>query len=79
MEGANDFQILFRIIIPLSKPIIAAISLYYAIDRWNSYFWEMLLLNDDSKVPVQVLLQKYFVMTRTAQFKIWAGLFYKAV
>ena len=67
MEGANDFQILFHIILPLSKPIIAAISLYYAIDRWNAYFWEMLILNDDSKVPVQVLLQRIIINSQLGQ------------
>lgn len=67
MEGANDFQILFSIILPLSKPIIAAISLYYAIDRWNAYFWEMLLLSDDSKVPVQVLLQRIIINSQLGQ------------
>ena len=67
IEGANDFQILVKIMIPLSKPIIAAISLYYAIDRWNAYFWEMLLLNDDKKMPVQVLLQRIIINSQLGQ------------
>ena len=67
IEGANDFQILVRIMLPLSKPILAAIALYYAIDRWNSYFWEMLLLNDDMKVPVQVLLQRIIINSQLGQ------------
>ncbi|MCR5755330.1 MAG: carbohydrate ABC transporter permease [Acetatifactor sp.] len=67
IEGANDFQILVRIIIPLSKPIMAAIALYYAIDRWNAYFWEMLLLTDDAKVPVQVLLQRIIINSQLGQ------------
>ncbi|MCR5256515.1 MAG: carbohydrate ABC transporter permease [Acetatifactor sp.] len=67
IEGANDFQILVKIMLPLSKPIIAAISLYYAIDRWNAYFWEMLLLNDDKKVPVQVLLQRIIINSQLGQ------------
>lgn len=67
IEGANDLQILLRIIVPLSKPIMAAIALYYAVSRWNSYFWEMLLLSDDKKVPVQVLLQRIIISSQLGQ------------
>lgn len=67
LEGANDFQILCKIMIPLSKPIMAAIALYYAIARWNSYFWEMMLLNDENKFPVQVLLQRIIISSQLGQ------------
>lgn len=67
IEGANDWQILLRIMIPLSKPILATIALYYAIPRWNSYFWEMMLLSSDSKIPVQVLLQRMIIQSQVAQ------------
>ncbi len=58
IEGANDLQILIQIMIPLSKAVIAAIALYYAVGKWNSYFWEMILLSDQDKEPLQVLLQR---------------------
>lgn len=58
LDGANDFQILFKIYVPLSIPAIMTIGLYYAVDRWNGYFWSMLLLTDASKIPLQVLLTK---------------------
>ncbi|MDF2926942.1 MAG: sugar transporter permease [Paenibacillaceae bacterium] len=61
IDGANDFIIMARIYLPLSIPSIAAISLYYAVGRWNSYFWAMILLRDDSKVTLQVLLKKLVV------------------
>ncbi|MCR4694300.1 MAG: carbohydrate ABC transporter permease [Pseudobutyrivibrio sp.] len=67
LEGANDFQILFKIMVPLSKPIIAAIALYYAIDKWNAYFWEMLLLSDENLIPVQVLLQRIVINSQLGQ------------
>jgi putative aldouronate transport system permease protein len=67
LEGANDMQILIKIIIPLSKPIMAAVALYYAVGRWNSYFWEMILLSDDKKVPVQVLLQRIIISSQLGQ------------
>ncbi|UKS25697.1 carbohydrate ABC transporter permease [Paenibacillus sp. HWE-109] len=56
IDGASDIRIFFQIVIPLSKPVLAAIGLYYAIDKWNSFFWEMILLNKDSMLPVQALL-----------------------
>jgi putative aldouronate transport system permease protein len=56
IDGANDVRILFQIIIPLSKPVLAAIGLYYAIGKWNSFFWEMILVNKESMLPVQALL-----------------------
>ncbi|NEW04980.1 carbohydrate ABC transporter permease [Paenibacillus sp. SYP-B3998] len=56
IDGANDLRIFFQIVLPLSKPVLAAIGLYYAIDKWNSFFWEMILLNKDSLLPVQALL-----------------------
>ena len=67
LEGANDLQILVKIMLPLSKPIMAAVALYYAVGRWNSYFWEMLLLSDDKKVPVQVLLQRIIIASELGQ------------
>jgi putative aldouronate transport system permease protein len=67
LEGANDLQILMKIIVPISKPIMAAVALYYAVGRWNSYFWEMLILSDDKKVPVQVLLQRIIISSQLGQ------------
>ena len=51
----------FKIYLPLSKPALATVGLFYAINRWNSYFWAMQLLNDDRKAPLQVLLKKMIV------------------
>ena len=67
IEGANDLQILMKIIMPLSKPIMAAVALYYAVSRWNSYFWEMLLLSSNDKFPVQVLLQRIITSSQLGQ------------
>jgi putative aldouronate transport system permease protein len=67
LEGANDWQILRKIVVPLSKPVLAAIGLYYAIARWNSFFWESILLTDDSRVPVQVLLRRIILSSQLGQ------------
>lgn len=61
IDGASDFTIFWRIFIPLSRPALATVGLFYAVGRWNSYFWAMNLLKDDAKMPLQVLLKKLIV------------------
>lgn len=69
IDGANDLKILWSIYIPLSKPGIATVSLFYAVSKWNGYFWSMILLRDESKIPLQVLLRKLIVeMNATSEF-----------
>ncbi len=61
MDGANDWRILTSIYLPLSVPALATITMYYFVGRWNAYFWSMLLLKDQSKIPLQVLLKRLIV------------------
>ncbi|QUI25292.1 carbohydrate ABC transporter permease [Vallitalea pronyensis] len=61
VDGASDFYVLVRLFLPLSKPAIATIGLFYAISRWNGYFWAMIIFRDSSKVPLQVILKKMIV------------------
>ena len=61
IDGASDWNIFARIYLPLSRSALATVSLFYAVNRWNSYFWAMNLLTDDSKIPMQVLLKKLLV------------------
>lgn len=61
IEGAGDWKILTSIYVPLSKAAIATVILYIAVGKWNSYFWAMTLLRDDSKMPLQVLLKNMVV------------------
>ncbi|MEG1874502.1 MAG: carbohydrate ABC transporter permease [Angelakisella sp.] len=61
MDGANNITIFTRIYLPLSKPALATVGMFYAVNRWNSYFWAMNLINDDKKLPLQVLLKKLIV------------------
>ena len=63
IDGASDPFILFKIYLPLALPSLATIALFYAVSRWNGYFWSMVLLQDDSKVPLQVVLKKMIVET----------------
>lgn len=57
MDGARNFTILFRIIIPLSVPVIATIALFYAVYFWNDYFNPMLYINDAALKPLQLYLR----------------------
>lgn len=61
IDGANDLQILTKVYLPLSKASLATVGLFYAIERWNGYFWAMVLLKDENKAPLQVLLKKLIV------------------
>ena len=58
LDGATDFSIFSRIILPLSRPIIVVMAMYYGVGRWNSYFTEMIYLKDRSKFPLQLILKE---------------------
>ncbi|WP_120463978.1 carbohydrate ABC transporter permease [Paenibacillus aceti] len=61
VDGGNDLHVLLRVYLPLIKPGLATVGLFYAIERWNGYFWSMILLTDTDKIPLQVLLKKMIV------------------
>ncbi|WP_171686517.1 carbohydrate ABC transporter permease [Paenibacillus planticolens] len=58
MDGANDFVILFRIVLPLSMPVIAVMLLYYGVSHWNSWFQAMIFLQERSLYPLQLVLRE---------------------
>jgi len=57
MDGASEFQILWKVYMPLAKPAIATVALFCVVSRWNGFFWAMVLLQDRDKVPLQVFLR----------------------
>ncbi len=61
IDGANDFRIFWQIFMPLSKPALITVTLYYAIGRWNGFFWTMLLITDINKMPLQVWLRQKII------------------
>lgn len=63
MDGCTDFGVFFRIILPLSLPSIATISLFYAVTYWNTYQSAILYINDPDKWPIQVLLRQIVLVS----------------
>ncbi|WP_239615701.1 carbohydrate ABC transporter permease [Cohnella mopanensis] len=62
IDGCNDFGIFFRIVLPLSMPVLATISLFYAVTYWNTYLNAILYLDSSYKWPIQVLLRQIVVL-----------------
>ncbi|MBO9604548.1 MAG: carbohydrate ABC transporter permease [Paenibacillaceae bacterium] len=63
IDGANDLHIFARLILPLSKPALAAFSLYYAVGYWNGYFTAILYINNPAKQPIQVILRQIVIQS----------------
>jgi putative aldouronate transport system permease protein len=61
VEGCSDFSILFRIVIPLSMPIIAVMTIFYSVGHWNEYFNALIYLTDKVKQPLQVVLRDILI------------------
>lgn len=61
VDGAGDFRILTRIVLPLSKAVVAVVGLFYAVGYWNAFFNAVLYLNDASQWPLQPVLRLYVV------------------
>ncbi len=61
VDGASEWRVLWQIVVPLSKSIIAVIALFYGVAYWNEFFNALLYLNDPTKWPVQLVLNQYVV------------------
>jgi multiple sugar transport system permease protein/putative aldouronate transport system permease protein len=64
IDGMNDFGILVRIVIPLSKAIIAVIALFYAVQHWNSFFNALIYLSNRSLYPLQLVLRSILILNQ---------------
>ncbi len=67
IDGAEEYTIFFKIIFPLSAPIIAAISLFTAVGYWNTFFNAILYINDPRKYPFTVKLQEIIIKQQAMQ------------
>lgn len=75
LDGATEWQILAKIVLPLSKPILATMLLFYAVGHWNSYMNALLYLNTKSKFPLQSILRNMVVdgQLTEAQTQVGSG------
>ncbi len=75
IDGANDIYILLRIVLPISMPTIAAITLFYAVARWNEWYYAMLFMTDTKMYPMQLFLRNMLLdVTRMARDDMGASM-----
>lgn len=65
IDGANHFTIFARIVLPLSLPVIAVMTLYYAVEKWNGWFYASLFLKDRALFPLQLILREILISNST--------------
>ncbi len=65
IDGANRFRLFVSVILPISMPIVAVLTLYYAIGQWNSYFNAMIFLQDEKMFPLQLVLKEILTASET--------------
>jgi len=61
IDGANEWECFVKIAMPLAKPIIAVMTLYYGVGKWNSYFNALLYIQDDKYKPLQLVLRDILI------------------
>ncbi|MBD2845553.1 carbohydrate ABC transporter permease [Paenibacillus sp. IB182496] len=64
IDGCGDLRLLFRIVLPLSLPALATLTLFYAVMHWNTYMHAILYINDMDKWPIQVLLRQIVLISQ---------------
>jgi len=67
IDGAGHIQVLFRIVLPLSKAILAVMVLYYGIAIWNAWFWASVILRQRELFPLQVILREILLQNSTLE------------
>lgn len=67
IDGANDIKILTRIVVPLSAPIIAVMSLFYGVDHWNEYFRALIYIQDRKLYPLQLILREILIQQQVSK------------
>ncbi|MDR1902167.1 MAG: carbohydrate ABC transporter permease [Treponema sp.] len=65
IDGCSDFAIFFRIILPLSAPVVAVMAMFSIVGQWNSYFSALIYLSDMRLKPLQIILREILVMNQT--------------
>ena len=71
LDGASDTQVLLRIVLPLSTPIISVLILYYAVGHWNSFFSALIYLDSPKLYPLQVILRDHLMEESLSMEEHW--------
>lgn len=67
IDGASEWDVLSKIVLPLSKAVVAVVGLFYAVGYWNAYFNAVLYIDDNDLWPIQRLLQSYILAGQSPQ------------
>ncbi len=73
MDGATDFYIFFKLVLPLSTPIIAVMALFHGVGLWNQYFNALMYLNDSSMYPLQLVLREILILNEMSVDMMMSG------
>jgi putative aldouronate transport system permease protein len=68
VDGASEWQVFWDIVLPLSKPILATIGLFYAVTHWNSFFDAILYITSPEKQPLQIVLRELLSSGNMSEF-----------
>ncbi|WP_449538879.1 carbohydrate ABC transporter permease [Ferdinandcohnia sp. Marseille-Q9671] len=66
IDGCSDVKFFWKIVLPLSKPIVAVMVLFYAVGHWNSYFDALIYLNDEELYPLQLILRNILIQNEAS-------------
>ena len=67
LDGASELRILIRVVVPMAKPILATVGLFYALSYWSEWFYALLFISDGDKFPLQLMLQNMISNVDSAQ------------
>ncbi|MDF2650377.1 MAG: transporter permease [Paenibacillus sp.] len=67
VDGCSDLQTLYKIVLPLSLPMVATLGLFYGVGHWNAYFAGIMYLTDKSMMPIQVVLRNMIISPSVSQ------------
>lgn len=73
IDGANDWNVFLKIIMPLSKPILATMILFYGVANWNSFYNALMFLNDKLLYPLQLVLRSIVIEGSTSEMAYMAS------
>lgn len=73
LDGANDFTVLFRIVLPLSMPVVAVMILFYGVGHWNGWFNALIYLRTRELYPLQLILREILITNSTDSMMTGVG------